>query len=381
MPAHTRITAALALGAAATLAFTAPAYAEEESALRTGNDVTLDASVGDGVDMPFELYNTGPDTTGVKLRAHATGEAVPYPRFANCRYALLEHVTVVECLFDGTVAAGHAYGLAQSFTVTTGDRYYGTSVDHSWFAPGDEGYDLPDSVPWEQGAGGVLGLTDLGPGTPPTSNDGAEITIRLRDHSGWDLAAVGSTVTGTAGQTVRAAVGVENKAATLDAHHSDESLASARFTVPKGTTVVAVPDGCTTLAYDEDGGWTSPGKPRYNCALGHYLPAGAKTVWTFGLRLDKDVEDAEGAVAVVMTGDLSEDRAIEADKDHGNDRAKVVVNPSPPKPGATTTPAGRPAVGQGLAKTGPPVLLIGGTAAGLTLFGAVLLAAVRRRRA
>lgn len=371
-----RIRLATALGALAGLALATPALAADPPVLHAGGDTQISAAVGDRVTIPAELYNTGGPATDVKLRIRATVGAAVDTSYGNCAHTTVDDLVVTDCLFGGPVAAGHMYDVGQGIKATVGDQYYAAAVEYVWFAPGQPGYERPPGD-WTQGAGAELTLRDGGPGTPQSEYPFAETTVLITDHSGRDLAAIGATAKGEKGETVRVTVGAENKAATLDAVHSHEPVGAVRFTVPEGTSVTTVPEGCTTTEYDEpSGSWTLPGKPYYHCKLDYYLLAGAKATWTFALRIDKKVTGAEGRVAVVAAGDLMTEDPIEIDKAHGNDKAKVVVNPAAPKPSASAS-ASRPHASTPLAKTGPVAPL--GIAGALLAVGGVLLVFGRGR--
>jgi hypothetical protein len=99
------------------------------------------------------------------------------------------------------------------------------------------------------GTGGPLKLTPATslaaapPQTDPRQEaNWGDVAVAVTGTQGADFAAVGDTVTGQAGDTVTAAVGVRNRGpATIDRGGAGDPVAFIDVAIPPGATVVNVP--------------------------------------------------------------------------------------------------------------------------------------------
>lgn len=366
MPVHARSRALLAtaaLGAATAIAFAAPASAGEEG-LYAGSAVELTEKPGTTLTLKPELHNPGAEFTGLRMRAYVDHAFDLDETFGNCKYADLSDAPVVAvlCEFSGPVAAGRAYTVASGFTAKVRDTTFGGLFQYLWYAPGDEGYIEPEDGErqWRTGSGAAVGLSDIGAQGTENDSNGSHFGVRSEGGAGYDLAAVGASVTGKAGETVKVTIGYENKGATVDATRSGDPVARLRFGVPADTTVTRVSDNCRVM---ED-------KVRYECWLPVVIPAGYKASYTFELKLG--AKPGKGW-AGLMSPHTSRDELLKDDVVNNN-RADVVV-------GTKTATTPKPNAQQPLAKTGASAPAAVGVAGGLLLAGGTLVALARRRRA
>ena len=165
-----------------------------------------------------------------------------------------------------------------------------------------------------------------------------------------DISAVGDEVTGEAGDVVEATVGVANRGpATID--WKGAFLAVVTVTLPEGTSVVAVPEGCR----EQDG--------VHKCPPVSLLRAGEQETFTFKLRIGS--VGSPGADKVEKPCGCPHERTY---SDPSNNTARLVV--SSPDPGGGGG-------GGGLTVTGPGGFILAGFL--LTTGGVVAFVIARRR--
>jgi hypothetical protein len=351
--------------------------------LAAGASITANARPGGSFEAPMTVRNAG--------RATVRGATVLFfndyafqarGSFRNCTYV---EGQVRSCTFDQALAPGTAYRLGVPYQLRKDTAAPGGAFGESqWLTPAERddfteyldqfGYTL--GTP---GTGGTLKLTRTGQAraqaVPQTDvdpdNNWTNIEVDVRGKQGSDLSAVGDEVSGEAGATVEATVGVRNLGpATIDWNRSGEVIARVDVAVPAGSTVVTVPDGCRQVvggAVDWDAP-VQPGARAYRCESGSVFQAGTSETFRFGLRIDEVVPNAAGVVAV---NNPCECPQFDKDLDRGNNRAALVVNPT----------AGDGGQGGGLPVTGPAgtAVAVGGL---LLLFvggGSVFLARRRTR--
>jgi hypothetical protein len=127
-----------------------------------------------------------------------------------------------------------------------------------------------------------------------------------------DLAVLGDRVHAAAGARVTATVTFVDQGPGWFANMgSGEAVGTIGVAVPPGTTVVSVPEGCRA--------WGSA----YICELPYWVLPGHPIAFPFGLRVDRVVPDATGAITLQTLPHVSAyDPAPE------NGRAQLVINPS-----------------------------------------------------
>lgn len=217
-----------------------------------------------------------------------------------------------------------------------------------------------------------------------------------------DLVAAPVSLTGKAGETVKADFGFRNDGPAWVAHiRSGESVALTDIVIPAGAKVTKVPAGCGALNADGSSREERLGAPRYSCSSPHIVGEKQAFAYPFELKIEKVVEDAKGSIRV---GQWQGDQAPEPqgwDPNHANNTAAFVINakggsgtatPGPtatatgaPAPGSSATPTAAPTPGSGakpaggLASTGSTAVPVAIGAAALVAAGAALLMAFRRR--
>jgi hypothetical protein len=139
--------------------------------------------------------------------------------------------------------------------------------------------------------------------------------------------------------------------------------------IPPGTTAVNVPTLCLPELANGQGDFQHPGQPgqaKYICSgASFFLEAGKSDTFAITLRIDQVIPDATGTASILVPCQCNA-VPLEVDRDHSNNVAKILVNP--------TVPA------NGLAATGNRVGLIVGLGGLLLVLGAATIALARRRR-
>lgn len=184
----------------------------------------------------------------------------------------------------------------------------------------------------------------------------------------WDVAAVGATISGRAGDVVEVTIGVKS-IGSEPAKKWRDSYGAVYWTFkpPAGTTVVKapptnagagmpIPNSCEVSDLDEG---------QYVCYSAPILNPGESSTAKFSLKITKAAADAAGTVAVKR--EWTSGGRPDANQD--NDEAAVVINPSS-SGGLGTSPAG---FGVGTISAGVIGVLLA--------VGAMLYVSVRRRRA
>ncbi|MCG7205651.1 hypothetical protein [Streptomyces arenae] len=302
------------------------------------------------------------------------------------------------CRFDTPVAPGSAYETDTPLRYTAAaDTMYGYNTYVVWPVGGSapDSFD-PSDFP-RTGTGAPLGLKSVAAGSGFTGHGYG--TFATTQHA--DYQALGDTVEGKVGETVKITVGVRNTGpGRMDFRWMDADNS--------GTFVVTPPAGTTITGAPGPGEQGDPGPlwnctPRkagansYTCDIGStdFRP-GDSVTQEFTVRIDRAVPGARGSVKAVENPDYPN-----RDDDAANDTASIEVkatgsatsSPSPsasasPSATATVSPSGSAAgtgtgttTGGGLAATGADgVLLRAGTAVLLVAAGALVFLTVRRSR-
>ncbi|MFB6394387.1 LPXTG cell wall anchor domain-containing protein [Polymorphospora lycopeni] len=347
--------------------------------LAIGPDVEVQAEPGGAFSAPIAVTNPG-DTAveGFNVLFYHDHGFRPGEKYRNCTYV---GDVLRSCAFDTTVQPGETLSGTMSYKVGEDAYAPGTDwaerqvmtradfTDHAGFLA-QVGFELG-----EPGDGGLLELVRPGAAARNAQTDIDEtnnwsvVTLRVTGQNGADIAAIGDSARGAAGEVVTAEVGlVNNGPATVEYERSGEPVTALYLTVPPGSTVVEAPQECYPMNgerpdYRQPGG---TGAAKYFCPTGVKLPVDEKQILTFKLRIDEVTADATGEVAINVPCECP---WFHEDLDPANDVAKLVLNPAEPGGGG----GGLPVTGATTAWTaaGGVLLLLAGTA-GFVLF--------RRRR-
>ncbi|WP_405091892.1 LPXTG cell wall anchor domain-containing protein [Micromonospora sp. NBC_01392] len=309
--------------------------------LAGGPEVTRSAAPGGSFTAPLAVRNAGETTAkgavvvfdqdyGIRTSKH----------YSNCTYV---EDWLRTCSFpDLTVAGGETFAATVPYTVAK--DAYAPGADyayHNWMtvAEFDDFTDYLDNhgvSVGKPGTEGPLVLTKQSAvqarsfqADPNPENNWSGMEVKVTGKNGVDLAAIGDSVTGKKGDVVKATVGVRNNGpATLDFGRSGSPVTKIDVTVPTGTTAVEVPDNCMPLN-GNDGDWQEPGTPgakAYRCYPDIFIQAGEEQTVELGLRIDKVVPNATGAVVINAK---CECEGFQDDTNKANDAAKLVVNAAP----------------------------------------------------
>lgn len=374
LPRAFRALVVIALGGALTLAPAAPALASDGDLL-TADLPAVSVAPGGTADAAVTVGNaTRRPVSMVKLRLTATRSRSFPATFANCRYGRVPGGNVAECLFDATLDPGAFYSLSAPITTSIAtDAMAPGRLDlvYSWTKPGDPGYDTDHGAD-TPGTGPALSLVPLAEGAEKGDYYIGFARVDVIGNQRPDAVATETAVTGRAGTTVDVTLSGGNKGPAV-IEGSNAHVGFARFTVPDGTTVTRVPQGCA--ANNPDGsGEAGPGEKVYHCSFDDVIEVKAAKSWTFGLRLDKPGTHT-GTIRVVPEDGFHDTNPepFEGDADTANDTAQVTVT--------VTAKDAAPDAAKPLAKTGTPLPLAAGIAGGLLLAGTAILAVLRRRGA
>jgi LPXTG-motif cell wall-anchored protein len=431
-----RLTTKVAVGSGPDLAVPQPVGGTQK--LAPGASTTFPGTVGNLGDQAAD---------GVVLVVEVTPGFHLSGSYRNCRYGVTKTGgvvssmggTVVLCRFEqAAIAPGASYQLSAPFTVSADkDAAYGYFV-HTYDVIGGE-IDSSGVTGGTAGTGGELTLVPQG-GLRSTvkeidfSNNGS--IVRLDTGQSADLAAVGTTASGTVGKPLDLALGIRN-VGTAGLYPVNDSTdtpepfwfsAMAAFSPPAGVTVERVPESCQTVGGSDSEllGSTPLGKslskahrkqladslidglgrgrtrsealtgPIYLCVItDEIIPVGGTIPLTFGVKPVKPLVKAEGSLVVAtmnVDADPSNDEAavlVSASTDTGSTGGPTAptASPTPPAGGSTGSgsggndPSGQGAGGGELADTGSSgtgvMVGVGGVA---VLLGAGAVFTVSRRR-
>lgn len=341
---------------------------------------------GQRIYAPLSFVNVGNRAAnGITLTVMARNGFKPFD-YDGCDYAAWGTGTMVRCHFDDVVQPGDAL-------------QWVTTDEHGTKTPGF-GIDI---------AADAYGLTRFAYEVSAGSGDASAAKLRSRRASSgrhitlarvmrprsaatdidrfdnyaetyyqvvntYDLAAVGATATGKAGDTVKVQVGLRNNGpASLDPDRSvaGSAVAAFKFDVPPGVTVTALNHGCRPALWNgQNGSEGQPGGLHYSCWVYTHIAPHATFVVTFDLKIDTVTPNATGTVT------LDQIEHPSPDTNAGNDKATVVINPT----GGGVGGGSGSAAGDGLPVTGPQAAVLATGGVVLLLAGAVLYRVARRRR-
>jgi LPXTG-motif cell wall-anchored protein len=346
--------------------------------LANGTEAQVSAGPGDRFSAPLAIRNAGETTAhGASVLFFNDAAIRSAKKFSNCTYV---GDSLRTCHFDTDLRAGASYTAAFPYAVGADAYAPGAAYgENAVLTPAE----FEDFTAYLRTSGGSVGA----PGTEgkltlsevravaarkvqvdtdPSNNWGSlELTVTGKNRA--DLAAVGDTLTGAAGDVVTATVGLINKGpATLDATRMGGPVTRVDVVIPDGTTATDVPESCAPMKGDEID-WEHGGKAgaaKYRCFTGSFIAAGATETLDLKLRIDKVIANASGTVTI---NGKCECEGISGDLDPANDVAYLVVNET----GGT---------GGGLPVTGASTGLIVAAGGVLLAAGAVGFVLTRRRR-
>jgi hypothetical protein len=354
--------------------------------LVAGKEMELSAKPGANFTTKFQVTNNTDKVVHGAAVDFSTDYAFAAPKqFSNCFY-LADRVNA--CTFDQDLQPGATYEITVPYQLRKDMAAPGQAFGEvEWLTAGD--YD--DFVKYladrglkgfgDPGKGDALAMTQkssiaaLSKQTDTSPDDNWQnVTVKSIGKQGTDFVAVGATAKGAKGDTVTLPVGARNAGpATLDRSRSGEPAVAVIVTIPTGTAVTTVPDGCSKAT---DGSQqTNPKAVQYACYSNSLFPATTTVLWRFGVKLAKDVTNAQGLVEVNPPCEC--DR-FSADLNKKNDTAKIVINPV--AGGGGDGGSGNGGQGGSLPITGPQSGLLGGAAAVLIAAGVVGFVLARRRR-
>ncbi|WP_308290964.1 LPXTG cell wall anchor domain-containing protein [Micromonospora sp. RL09-050-HVF-A] len=362
--------------------------------LAGGTEVTRSTAPGGSFTAPLTVQNVGQSTVKGAVAVFDHDRAIrPGKKYSNCTY---EGDQLRTCSFTDLVAApgeswtadapyllgkdayapGRSYGYHNWMTVAEFEDFttYLAHLDISIGKPGDGG---------ELSLGKGGNRRGLQSDTDPYNN-WSSVVVKATGKNGTDLAAIGNSVKGKAGEVVNATIGVRNDGpASLDFSRSGTPVTKVDVVVPTGTTAVEVPDTCMPFD-DGDADWSeagTPGAKAYRCLPDTYLAVNEKQTFSFDLRIDKVVPDAAGTVTI--NAKCACDGFTE-DTNAANDVTKLLVNATGPDGGTDGPGGGDGGAGAGdggpLPITGSSTALVGGVGALLLVAGAAGYLVARRRR-
>jgi LPXTG-motif cell wall-anchored protein len=333
------------------------------------------AHTGEALTLPIAAYNAGNRASnGIRFTLQFDHGIMP-EIYDNCAYGDENNQRVAVCETDDVLAPGDVIGGDFGVSIAK-DSPPEPLVDI--FAQGLAEAPLPLSVTVHRQASTgrtlKLSIRSMSANALPTDVDqadnfGAQSISVVNSHH--DLAAVGATASGGQGAVVKVPVAAKNLGpAALDSTRPRLPAVRTFFTVPPGTTVVAVPQGCSAVVVLGNGQTTDErgktGEQHYACWTGPtLLLPGKSTQVTFSLRIDTVTTGATGKSSVDDTFDTG--AKPYKDDNPADNTADVVINPA----GGS---------GGGLPVTGSPTTMLATGGALVVLLGAVLLLVARRRR-
>jgi hypothetical protein len=287
----------------------APAFAATGSVLLAGASQQISAALGDDFDVTLSVTNTGATVlNGVGVALYTMWGFEPTAQFSNCDY---NEGSPTLCTFDRTLEPGKSYRVVVPYRVRA-DTYAPGSLNGQFeWLTADE---LSGHGGGTAGAGDALQLQDGDELGESTDGPDQTVDVAVTGANGVDLVAIGDEVSGVVGDQVQATVGVRNDGpASLDGGRGGTPPGEVEVTLPAGTSFVSAP-GC---GRGDDA-------THYFCEAPYLFKAGVTSTWTFTLKINEVVADAQGTVQVNPPCQCT--RAD--DLDRSNDTALLAVNPA-----------------------------------------------------
>jgi hypothetical protein len=362
--------------------------------LAAGAETAVTSQPGGKVTAPLTVRNAGETTVkGTNVLFYNDYDIRAEKRYSNCTYVDDELRT---CHFDTPLTPGASYTASLAYALGADAYAPGGAYGEIGWLTADEFEDYTAYLDThgvdigKPGTDGELTLTEVGgpkalartaqADTDP-SNNWSSLDITVTGTNGVDLAAIGDTITGTAGKVVPATLGFKNNGpATLDFSRGGGPITNVDIEVPAGTTAVTVPDECVPRSGDQPD-WEEPGKPgarSYRCYPGSFIAVGEERTVDFEFRIDQVIADAAGRVTI---NPECECEGFTADLNPANDVAQILVNPTGDNGTGGNGDGGSGGGGGGLPVTGAATGAIVGVGSLLIALGVVGFVLSRRRRA
>ena len=371
--------------------------------LTAGPTADLSAAPGSAFALPLTVSNSGTSTVdGAAMLFTAQDAYESTSNFKNCRY---DGGRLTACSFDQTLEPGASYRIVlperlRHDTYAPDSRYATASwrtaaefadLDAFLTSGSYKGLGKP-------GSGAVLSLVRVATAKaqavqsdPNVGDNSTTITVKTLGKNGLNLVAVGARLTGKAGSTVIAKVGVRNAGpAALDMTNQYHTVLLA-VDIPAGSDAASIPRDCAPkingrLDIQISGG--TLGYREYWCQTNQKLAVGQTQIFPIGLRITKVIASATGAIEINKK-DSGWDPYYFTDRPKTDNKSAIVLNaPGKPSGGGSGgnggsddgNGSGDNGDGGGLPITGPRSLAIGGSGLLVLLAGAGAVLLVRRRR-
>lgn len=334
---------------------------------------------GQPVAVPIEGYNAGNQpVSGLQLFVNAS--AMELGQYDNCAYTTYPEDSYAVCDIDLELAPGEGFEIVDGFEVTLTETALREYVSYTVLPAGE--MTLSSRTKLTGGTGATLSAVATGGRMASRStgdldeNDNFGSVLLMADNQA-DLAVTGASAAGAVGESVQVTVGATNLGPATVTRRSGDPAVHFTFHTPEGTEVTEVPQGCFTV--DEHGYpiGSEPGEPWYVCASAHWRsPAGDQFEYTFTLRINEVIPDAEGLVQVA---DFDGSPEPWYDRNPDNNEALVLINPTGEHPG-NGGGSGGGGVGGGLPVTGAQAGLVAAGGAAILIAGVVFFVLGRRKR-
>ncbi|TXL89538.1 peptidase [Streptomyces sp. IB2014 016-6] len=275
---------------------------------------------GDSVAVPFAVKNKG-DAPATRVVLYLRGsQGLAYDkRYSNCVYedapAQDEGPAQVnaECDIEQTLEPGVVYEPAEPIGLDVLDRALYERLNLNILAGVGT---FPEGTQHGGGADPVLRLVARTAPEAPGTVHGGELATDITAENTADFALTGSKVKGERGRTVDAKVTFANKGPAWARNDVYGPIGVFDVGIPRGTTVTKVPEFCEPA-----------GAATYRCTTPYnYADEDSERAYVFGLRIDKVVANATGAVAFVK-GDHHWG-TLPFDRNRTNNTAEITVNAS-----------------------------------------------------
>lgn len=283
----------------------------------------------------YSFVNKGTLPAADVLLALTVSRGMDLPRTAgNCEYADLPgpvETGFALCSFEGPFEPGAVYRADRGIDVRTGERAFVDTLEYEFVVDSPaERARLRDGLVLTRGTGPSAVMRKEGSGPPPADRVWEYDTgvDELWARTTTDLQVLGDTAFAARGERFTVDLGFRNNGPawiTQLGPGDPTSVATVRFTAPPGTKVTSVPDRCRALAADGKLLGDRLGAPVYECRFVGRVLEGERHGLRFGLRLEKEVENARGRIEILGgTNEFWPDD----DADPDNNTASVVVNPA-----------------------------------------------------
>ncbi|QES49724.1 hypothetical protein DEJ50_19820 [Streptomyces venezuelae] len=277
---------------------------------------------GDRQPALFAFTNRGTAAAnGVQLVVKGTRGLEFVERYRNCRTVPGAWDAVTTCTFPGSYEAGASYRLSGPLTLRAAGQAQDEELVYGFHpapaaaafggqAPGGTTLDLAAATTAPAPAPATDPATDPAPRSDRYAADTAADTdrdpgnhtrrARLTVSNTADFAAIGATVDGRVGDTVRAEVGYRNRgpawAGTPDPA-KPVPYALVEVVLPRGARAVATPPGCTELGAVRPPG-TDPKAQVFRCGSRTAVREDEVRTFAFGLKIEQALTESAGRVAV-----------------------------------------------------------------------------------